>query len=86
MANFVGLLIDVYCFIIFVSAILTWFPIDRDNDVVRFIDNLASIVLDPIRRFIYYRLNWNFPIDFSPIIAILGLQFLKYILIAIIRF
>ncbi len=86
MANFIGLLIDIYCFIIFTSAILTWFPIDRGNDVVRFIDNLAGIVLEPIRRFIYYRLNWSFPIDFSPLVAIFGLQFLKYILLSIIRF
>ncbi|MEO0202444.1 MAG: YggT family protein [candidate division WOR-3 bacterium] len=83
MENFLALTIDLYCFIIFVSAILSWFDMDRNNDVVRFIDNLANVVLNPIRNFMFYRLNWNFPIDISPIIAVILLQILKSLILKI---
>ncbi|MEO0145118.1 MAG: YggT family protein [candidate division WOR-3 bacterium] len=83
MENFIALTIDLYCFVIFVSAILSWFDMDKNNDVVKFIDNLANIVLNPIRNFLFYKLNWNLPIDISPLIAIISLQIIKSLILAI---
>mgnify|MGYP000493858197 CR=1 FL=1 len=83
MENFISLTIDIYCFIIFLSAILSWFDLDRNNDVVRFIDSLSDIVLRPIRNFLFEKLNWSLPIDISPIIAIFLLQIIKAIILKI---
>ncbi|MEO0224904.1 MAG: YggT family protein [candidate division WOR-3 bacterium] len=84
MESFISLTIDVYCFIIFLSAILSWFDLERNNDVVRFIDSLSDIVLRPIRNFLFEKLKWSLPIDISPIIAIFLLQIIKAILVRII--
>jgi YggT family protein len=84
MENFIALTIDIYCFIIFLSAILSWFDLDRNNDVVRFIDSLSDIVLRPIRNFLFEKLKWSLPIDISPIIAIFLLQLIKTIILKII--
>lgn len=86
MENFIALTIDIYCFIIFLSAILSWFDLDRNNDVVRFIDSLSDIVLRPIRNFLFEKLKWSLPIDISPIIAIFLLQLIKAIILKIIWF
>jgi uncharacterized protein YggT (Ycf19 family) len=80
MENFIALTIDIYCFTIFLSAILSWFDLDRNNDVVRFIDSLSDIVLRPIRNFLFEKLKWSLPIDISPIIAIFLLQLIKAII------
>jgi YGGT family. len=84
MENFIALTIDIYCFIIFLSAILSWFDLDRNNDVVKFIDSLSDIVLRPIRNFLFEKLKWSLPIDISPIIAIFLLQLIKAIILKII--
>lgn len=84
MENFISLTIDIYCFIIFLSAILSWFDLERNNDVVRFIDSLSDIVLRPIRNFLFEKLKWSLPIDISPIIAIFLLQIIKAIISQII--
>lgn len=84
MESFISLTIDVYCFIIFLSAVLSWFDLERNNDIVRFIDSLSEIVLRPIRNFLFEKLKWSLPIDISPIIAIFLLQIIKAILVRII--
>ena len=86
MESFISLTIDVYCFIIFLSAVLSWFDLERNNDIVRFIDSLSEIVLRPIRNFLFEKLKWSLPIDISPIIAIFLLQIIKAILVRIIWF
>lgn len=80
MANILVFFIDLYSFIILVSAILSWFDVDRTNIVVKTINDLADIILNPIRRLIFEKLNWNLPIDISPLIAIILLQVLSAII------
>jgi len=84
MENFISLTIDLYCFIIFVSALLSWFNLERNNDIVKLLDALSDIVLNPIRNFLFNKLNLNTPIDLSPAIAIILLQIIKVIINSII--
>ncbi len=84
MENFISLTIDIYCFIIFLSAILSWFDLERNNDLIRLINSLSDIVLKPIRNFLFDKLKWTLPIDISPIIAIFFLQLIKAIIFKII--
>ena len=66
-------LIDLYSLIVFVAVILSWFPVDRRNPLVRLLHRLTEPVLEPIRRLLP-------PIgglDLSPMVLLIVLQLLK---------
>lgn len=65
-------------FLILARVLLSWFPVDRYNPVVRFIYEITEPVLAPIRR---YTLRGAMPIDFSPFIALLALQFVEWLVV-----
>jgi YggT family protein len=64
--------------IIIVSALLSWVNPDPYNPIVRFMHTVTDPVLRPIRR----RLGISMGIDFSPMIVILIIIFLKYFIVA----
>lgn len=74
-------IIDLYVFIIIVMAVLSWliaFNILNERNgfvyqVLRFVNAVTEPVLNPIRRV----LPSLGGVDLSPIVLILGLQFLK---------
>lgn len=73
LANLLGMIINLWSFVIFVSAILTWIPnLDPYHPIVVAVRRLADILCDPIRRLVPME---NLGIDISPILAILLLQF-----------
>jgi YGGT family. len=58
--------------------------VPRYNPIVRFIDRVSDAILEPIRQ-VQNRLLRStglgyMPIDFSPLIAIIFIQFLIYVL------
>jgi len=71
--------------IIILDVIFSWIRfaggrVPRYNPVVRFIERVANAVLDPFRQ-LQYRLFRSMgagplPIDFSPLLAIILIQFL----------
>ena len=70
--------LTVYMYIIIVQAVLSWVNPDPYNPIVRFINQVTEPVLFHIRS--------RFPtafggIDFSPMIVILGVIFLKAFLV-----
>jgi len=76
LASFAWLLdkvLDLYSWAFIISALLSWVNPDPYNPVVRFLHRVTEPVLGPIRR----ALNIYGGIDFSPIIAILGIQFIR---------
>jgi YggT family protein len=64
--------------IIIISALLSWVNPDPYNPIVRFMHSVTEPVLRPIRR----RLGISMGIDFSPMIVILIIIFLKYFIVA----
>ncbi len=72
-------LLDVYMWIIIISALLSWVSPDPYNPIVRFLHAVTEPVLRPIRRVIGFRLG---PIDISPLIAILVIIFIQKFLIS----
>ncbi len=68
----VSLLIRGLIFAIFIRAIISWFPVDRDGPIVRALDAVTEPVLEPLRRLIP-RIGM---IDISPMVAILVLVFI----------
>ncbi|MBE0415327.1 MAG: YggT family protein [Dehalococcoidia bacterium] len=50
--SFIGFLCQVLAFIIFLRAILTWFPIPPNNPIVVFLNYVTEPILAPLRRVI----------------------------------
>ncbi|MCX7924373.1 MAG: YggT family protein [Fimbriimonadales bacterium] len=75
--------------ILIINVVFSWIRfaggrVPRYNPVVRFIDRISDAILTPIRQ-VQDRLLRSagmgyMPIDFSPLIAIIFIQFLIYLL------
>jgi len=72
---------DVMTWLIIARVLLSWFPHNPYNPVIRFIYEVTEPILSPFRRLLP---STPLPIDFSPIIAILVLQALEKLLISLI--
>ena len=72
----------IYGFLIFARVLLSWFPVDPSNPVIQIIYRVTDPVILPCRD-LYYSILGLFgadartiPIDFSPIIAYLVVDWL----------
>lgn len=70
--------------LIFIRCILSWFPINGNNFICRFIYNITEPILGPIRRLIEKSPIGGSMIDISPIVAYIFLQILFTVLCQII--
>jgi YggT family protein len=77
-AHVMDVVLTLYMWIVIISALISWVNPDPYNPVVRFLRGATEPVLRPIRA----RLPMSMGIDFSPIIVILGILFLKRFLVA----
>ncbi|HHW66822.1 YggT family protein [Defluviitalea raffinosedens] len=69
--------------LIFIRVLLSWFPFSHGNPIVALIYQLTEPILGPVRSLIQRSVlgGRGMMIDFSPIIALLLLEFAKNILI-----
>ncbi len=65
--QFIELLAQALAFIIFIRAILSWFPVSRYNPIVAFLDYITEPILAPLRR-VVPRIGM---IDITPMVAII---------------
>ncbi len=80
LANLANLVIVAYIWILIARAVLSWVSPDPYNPVVRFLHRVTEPVLRPVRE----RLpSFQLGLDFSPMIVILVLYFLKEFLIPV---
>jgi len=80
LANLVNLVIVAYIWIIIARAIISWVSPDPYNPIVRFLYRVTEPVLRPVRE----RLPTSqMGLDFSPMIVILVLYFLKEFLVPV---
>ena len=80
LANFLNLVIVAYIWIIIARAILSWVNPDPYNPLVRFLHRVTEPVLRRVReRLPTHQLG----LDFSPMIVILVLYFLKEFLVPV---
>lgn len=70
------ILCDVIIVAIVIRSLLSWFPINRDNILVGFLETITDPILVPLRRIIP-RLDM---IDFSPMVAIVLLYIITWAL------
>lgn len=78
LAEVLNFVLMFYMWIIVARAVLSWVNPDPYNPIVRFIHNVTEPVLVQIRRKIPAFLGG---IDFTPMIAILGVVFLRTFLV-----
>ena len=77
-ANILDILLDIYKWVVIISALISWVNPDPYNPIVRFLHSVTEPAFRPIRRLIGYRLG---PIDISPLIVILAIIFTQKFLI-----
>ncbi len=77
-ATILNIVLSAYMWIVIISALLSWVNPDPYNPIVRFLHAVTEPVLRPIRR----RIGYGIGIDFSPMVVILAILFVKYFLVA----
>ena len=77
-ATILDLALAIYMWIIIVSALITWVNPDPYNPIVRFLYRATDPVLRRIRKVVPLI---GFGIDISPMIAILGILFLRHFIV-----
>lgn len=79
LAYVLNAILTFYYWLILIRALLSWVSPDPFNPIVVFLHKITEPVLEPIRRALPFSLR--FGIDISPIIAFLGIMFLRKFLI-----
>jgi len=81
-ASVLDLVLVIFMWIVVARAILSWVSPDPYNPIVRFINNVTEPVLYQVRK----RIPLNFGgIDFSPILILLAVIFLRQFVIQSLR-
>ncbi|MEJ2182674.1 MAG: YggT family protein [Nitrospirota bacterium] len=77
-ATVLDIALRLYMWVVIIAAIITWVNPDPYNPVVRFLYGVTEPVLRPIRRHLPIAMG----IDFSPLIVILVIIFLRSFLVS----
>jgi YggT family protein len=78
LADVLGLVFNIYIFIVIARALVSWVNPDPYNPIVRFLYQATEPVLARIRQFIPAQFGG---FDFSPIILLLALSLLRNLLL-----
>jgi len=78
LAKVIDLVLIVYMWIIILRAVISWVNADPYNKIVVFIYRVTEPALRPVRRILPAQ---NLGIDFSPVVVILVIIFLRYFLV-----
>jgi len=77
-AGVLGYVLDIYMYIVIISALISWVNPDPYNPIVRFLYSVTEPVFSAVRRVLPIP---QMGIDFSPIIVLLVILFLRQFLI-----
>ncbi|MDI6742608.1 MAG: YggT family protein [Smithella sp.] len=78
LAKVMDIVLTVFMWIIIIRALISWVNPDPYNQIVIVLYRITEPILAPVRRMIPLR---NIGLDFSPIIVLLVIMFLKYFLV-----
>ncbi len=73
-AKVLGVVLNIYMWVIIIRALLSWVNPDPYNPIVQFLTRITEPVLRPLRKLIP---AWKLGLDLSPFIAILIIYFLE---------
>ncbi len=72
------IVLDIYMWVVIIRALISWVNPDPYNPIVQVLTRLTEPVLRPIRKLVP---PYKVGLDFSPLIVILIIIFLKFALI-----
>lgn len=72
-------ILNLYFWLVIVSAIISWFRVDPHNQIVRLLRAVTEPVFYRIRRLLPF--TYIHGIDFSPVVVLLIIQFLEFALV-----
>jgi YggT family protein len=78
LASALDAFLGIYLWVIIIRSLISWVSPDPFNPIVQMLQRVTDPILYPIQRAIG---GYFGGIDFSPIIAIIGIQFLKSFLV-----
>ncbi len=78
LAKVIDLILVVYMWLIIARAVLSWVNADPYNKIVIFIYRVTEPILRPVRLLLP---GQNLGIDFSPVIVLLAIFFLRHFLV-----
>lgn len=74
LAGIIGTLIEIYIWVIIIYILMSWFPNAREGAFGQMLGRIVEPYLEPFRKII----PPLGPIDISPIVAIIVLNFAQY--------
>lgn len=78
--RFVDFILSVLFWLIIIDAVLSFFPAAQNNKFYFFVRKMVEPFLSPIRKLLNkFEFSKNIPLDFSPFIALILIQFLRWI-------
>src|SRR5204862_5206659 len=80
LASVLNSLLELYFWIVLISALLSWVSPDPRNPIVRFLYSVTEPVLYWMRRRLPFLIIGNF--DLSPLVLMFGIRFLQRVLVA----
>lgn len=78
LARVLGIILEIYMWVIIVRALISWVNPDPYNPIVQALTRVTEPVLRPIRKLVP---PYKVGIDLSPLIAVLIIIFLQYAVI-----
>ncbi len=78
-ATILNSLLTLYFWILLAAAVLSWVNPDPNNAIVRFLRAVTDPVLYRVRRALPFVYAGG--IDFSPLVVMLGIQFVKMVVV-----
>jgi YggT family protein len=78
-AMLINTVLSLYFWIVIISALLSWVNPDPYNPIVRILRSLTEPVFYRIRKWLPF--TYIGGIDFSPVVLLLAIQFLKIFLV-----
>jgi YggT family protein len=73
-ARILGVVLNIYMWVIIIRALISWVNPDPYNPIVQFLTRVTEPVLRPLRKLVP---TWKLGVDLSPLIAILIIYFLE---------
>lgn len=75
--------VNAILFLIFVSCLISWLPVNRNNKIIQLIYLVTEPILSPVRRLVAKSPlgGPGMMIDFSPLIACLVIYFLRDLIV-----
>ena len=80
LAGVIDALINIYSLVLLVAILASWVSADPYNPIVRFLRGATEPLLARVRRTLPFVVVGGF--DLSPIVVMLGLQFLRAFLVS----